>query len=258
MALTGRRSWPAGWRSWRRSASLPLLVFGDHPVRRRQRRVRRGHQRRRAGRRDVEPAGAADPAPRRIQRRRRASVRSAPVRSSEADCRSRLVYPVLAVCLVAVAVLAATRRVAARRDSEGRSRAAIALAMLPLAGLAGLAFLAEGSMETWSAIYLRDVLGAAAFVGALGPGAFHAAMLVGRLIGAGVAGSLGAPRHAARVGHDDRRRAWPWRCSCRSPAVAIVGHGGRGARRLVRGAGGREPRRAPRRIGTPAAPPRTS
>lgn len=48
-------------------------------------------------------------------------------------------------------------------------------------------------METWSAIYLRDVLGAAAFVGALGPGAFHAAMLVGRLIGAGVAGALGAP-----------------------------------------------------------------
>jgi hypothetical protein len=67
------------------------------------------------------------------------------------------------------------------------------MAMLPLAGLAGLAFLAEGSMETWSAIYLRDVLGAAAFVGALGPGAFHAAMLVGRLIGAGIAGSLGAP-----------------------------------------------------------------
>ena len=48
-------------------------------------------------------------------------------------------------------------------------------------------------METWSAIYLRDVLGAAAFVGALGPAAFHAAMLVGRLIGAGVASGSGAP-----------------------------------------------------------------
>ena len=52
--------------------------------------------------------------------------------------------------------------------------------MLPLAGLPALAFLVEGSMETWSAIYLRDVLGAAAFVGALGPAAFHAAMLAGR------------------------------------------------------------------------------
>jgi hypothetical protein len=68
----------------------------------------------------------------------------------------------------------------------------VILAMLPLAALAGLAFLAEGSMETWSAIYLRVELGAAAFVGALGPAAFHAAMLTGRLMGAGVAGSLGA------------------------------------------------------------------
>jgi MFS family permease len=64
--------------------------------------------------------------------------------------------------------------------------------MLPFAALTGLAFLAEGSMETWSAIYLRDELGAIALVGALGPAAFHAAMLVGRLIGAGVAGRLGA------------------------------------------------------------------
>ena len=69
----------------------------------------------------------------------------------------------------------------------------MAMAMLPLAALAGLAFLVEGSMETWSAIYLRDDLGAVAFVGALGPAAFHAAMLVGRLIGAAVAGTLGAP-----------------------------------------------------------------
>jgi len=102
------------------------------------------------------------------------------------------VYPVLAIALVALGVLAGTSRWR-RVRSEGSVPRGIALAMLPLAGLAGLAFLVEGSMETWSAIYLRDVLGAAAFVGALGPGAFHAAMLVGRLIGAGVAGSLGAP-----------------------------------------------------------------
>jgi len=104
----------------------------------------------------------------------------------------RLVYPVVAVALIGAAVLAATAGWQ-RVRSEGAVPRAIALAMVPLAGLAGLAFLVEGSMETWSAIYLRDVLGAAAFVGALGPGAFHAAMLVGRLIGVGVAGSLGAP-----------------------------------------------------------------
>jgi MFS family permease len=103
-----------------------------------------------------------------------------------------VVYPALAVALLAIGLLAGTARWE-RARSEGSVPRAIALAMLPLAGLAGLAFLIEGSMETWSAIYLRDELGAAAFVGALGPGAFHAAMLVGRLIGAGVAGSLGAP-----------------------------------------------------------------
>ena len=104
----------------------------------------------------------------------------------------QLVYPILAVSVVGVAALsigAGSRRSAA----SGPVPRTVAVAMIPLAAMAGLAFLAEGSMETWSAIYLRDVLGAPAFVGALGPGAFHGAMLVGRLIGAGVAGSLGAP-----------------------------------------------------------------
>jgi len=104
----------------------------------------------------------------------------------------QLVYPLLAAAVLVVAGLSAG--VSPRSVGAGEAvPRPIALAMLPLAGLAALAFVAEGSMETWSAIYLRDVLGSAAFVGALGPGAFHAAMLIGRLVGAGVAGSLGAP-----------------------------------------------------------------
>lgn len=102
------------------------------------------------------------------------------------------VYPLLAGILIVTALLAASApwRAPGRQGSVPR---AVAVAMLPFAVLTGLAFLAEGSMETWSAIYLRDELGAAAFVGALGPAAFHAAMLAGRLVGAGVAGALGAP-----------------------------------------------------------------
>ena len=103
----------------------------------------------------------------------------------------QLVYPLL----VAAVGLAAAVSLTARWRSAGSDGAVpreIAVAMLPLAALAGLAFLAEGSMETWSAIYLRDVLDAPAFVGALGPAAFHGAMLLGRLLGAGVAGTLGA------------------------------------------------------------------
>jgi len=102
-----------------------------------------------------------------------------------------VVYPILAAAVVAVSGLALTATWQLR-GSQGAVPRQIALAMLPLAALAGLAFLAEGSMETWSAIYLRDVLGAPAFVGALGPAAFHAAMLIGRLVGAAVAGSLGS------------------------------------------------------------------
>lgn len=103
----------------------------------------------------------------------------------------QVAYPVLAACLAVVVIVAVRARWTPSAVGHSVPRAA-ALAMLPLAGLAGLAFLVEGSMETWSAIYLRDELGAAAFVGALGPAAFHAAMLGGRLIGARVAGSLGA------------------------------------------------------------------
>lgn len=104
----------------------------------------------------------------------------------------RLVYPLLATGLL-LAVVMVTRAPWAAAAPSGAVPHRLAVAMVPLAILAGLAFLAEGSMETWSAIYLRDELGAGAFVGALGPAAFHAAMLGGRLVGAGVAGTLGAP-----------------------------------------------------------------
>ena len=102
------------------------------------------------------------------------------------------VYLVLAGGLLVAAAVAVSSHWRGA-SSAGAVPRGVALAMLPLAALAGLAFLAEGSMETWSAIYLRDVLGAAALVGALGPAAFHAAMFLGRLVGAGVARWLGAP-----------------------------------------------------------------
>ena len=101
------------------------------------------------------------------------------------------IYPMVAVLLLASAVVGA-KATGAAAPAERAVPRALAVAMLPLAALAALAFLAEGTMETWSAIYLRDDLGTAALVGALGPAAFHAAMLAGRLIGAGVAGALGA------------------------------------------------------------------
>jgi hypothetical protein len=102
-----------------------------------------------------------------------------------------LVYPAAAVLLVLAAALVWRAGWPRPAPGGGRVPRAVILALLPLAGLAGLAFLIEGSMESWSAIYLRDVLGAAAFVGALGPASFHAAMFAGRLVGAGLAVRLG-------------------------------------------------------------------
>ena len=82
----------------------------------------------------------------------------------------QVVYFVLAATLLSVGALAATVRTARTAAAGGR---------VPLASCAA------GRLPARRA-------GAAAFVGALGPAAFHAAMLVGRLIGVGVAGSLGA------------------------------------------------------------------
>lgn len=111
---------------------------------------------------------------------------------SASDAPFQAAYLVVAGGLLALATVAALQPLTAAADGGGVPRG-VALAMLPLAALAALAFLAEGSIETWSALYLRTELGAAAFVGALGPAAFHAAMLAGRLVGVGVAHRLGAP-----------------------------------------------------------------
>lgn len=67
--------------------------------------------------------------------------------------------------------------------------------LLIILGLAAaLAFVVEGAMESWSAIYLRTALGLPALVGASGVALFHGAMLVGRL------GSLGSQRLLGRRG----------------------------------------------------------
>lgn len=53
--------------------------------------------------------------------------------------------------------------------------------LLILAVVTALCFLAESTLETWSAIYLRQSLAVSVAVGAAGPAAFHAAMFIGRM-----------------------------------------------------------------------------
>lgn len=56
------------------------------------------------------------------------------------------------------------------------------------------AFVSEGAMWDWSAVYLRDALKAEAWIGALGFGLASLAMAVGRFLGDGWTHRLGRPR----------------------------------------------------------------
>jgi MFS family permease len=115
----------------------------------------------------------------------------------------RRVYAGLAVLFASVAVLlwltSALPAGASDGDGDGAS---VTLfrdpAILLVAVVVCLGFFAEGSMENWSAIYLRDVLGLAAVVGASGVAAFHAAMTVGRLAGGRVTEAY-RPRRVLRA-----------------------------------------------------------
>ncbi len=64
--------------------------------------------------------------------------------------------------------------------SAGRWELFRSAPLLLVAGIAGLGFVSEGVMETWSGIYLRDTLGLGALLGGSGVAVFFAAMALGR------------------------------------------------------------------------------
>ncbi|HXV33548.1 MAG TPA: MFS transporter [Gaiellaceae bacterium] len=70
---------------------------------------------------------------------------------------------------------------ARRPEAPGRFTFSRRLVVLGL--LCGLAFVIEGGLEEWSALFLETELDASPSVGGLGPGFFAAAMMSGRLAG---------------------------------------------------------------------------
>ena len=97
----------------------------------------------------------------------------------------------LALAVVAVVAARSLLTIAAEGDEDGPM---FALPIGPLAGVGALAFgvlLAEGAVADWGAVYLRDVLGAAAAVGGLGYTAFSLTMAAGRFAGDGLVQRLG-------------------------------------------------------------------
>jgi MFS family permease len=56
------------------------------------------------------------------------------------------------------------------------------IGILGIAAIVALAFLGEGTLETWSAIFLRERLHVATAQGAIAVASFHGAMMIGRLL----------------------------------------------------------------------------
>ena len=104
----------------------------------------------------------------------------------------RLLYGGLAIGVALVAVLffvsqslPDSRRNQNRTEGHADQRSLfLNFAIVLIAGIVFLSYFAEGTIENWSAIYLRTWLTLPAIVGASGVALFHAAMATGRLGGA--------------------------------------------------------------------------
>jgi len=94
-----------------------------------------------------------------------------------------------------LAALAATRGLLPSEQPAEQGTPRLARPSKPLAVLGALAFcvlLAEGSVADWSAVYLRESVGASQAVAAVGLAAFSLTMGIGRLFGDRLAALLGA------------------------------------------------------------------
>jgi MFS family permease len=92
--------------------------------------------------------------------------------------------PVLAgVAALAVVTAGVNRGFPAVPQRVRERRFAFSRRLIVLGVLCGVAFVVEGGIENWSALFLETELDASPALAALGPGLFAAAMVVGRLAG---------------------------------------------------------------------------
>ena len=91
--------------------------------------------------------------------------------------------PLLACAAALIAASAYANRHPYPRVSHARPRRRIRRTLVAVGLVCALAFLIEGGIENWSALFLQRELGANAAVAALGPAAYALSMVVGRLSG---------------------------------------------------------------------------
>lgn len=104
---------------------------------------------------------------------------------------------IAAVVLLVIVAVAATKLAlpgATGRETGGHALKLPSAAVLGLGAVTLLAFLCEGAMIDWSAVYMVQALGAGAALAAYGYAAFSAAMTFGRLTGDRVVARLGPLR----------------------------------------------------------------
>ena len=101
---------------------------------------------------------------------------------------------VAAVVLVAAVLNLGHARVASRPVTTGPRRPRLRRAVIPLGIACAAAFLIEGGIESWSALFLERELDARPVVGALGPAGYAFAMMLGRFSGQRLERVLGDTR----------------------------------------------------------------
>ena len=97
----------------------------------------------------------------------------------------------IAGAFVAALAALANRGTAPRAIEHRAGRLVASPLLLALGALCAVAFVVEGGIESWSALYLEEELGASPAVSGLGPGSFAAAMALGRLAGQAVGARVG-------------------------------------------------------------------
>lgn len=97
----------------------------------------------------------------------------------------------LGISALTLAVAALNRGYPVVPRVAARPRTGFSRRLLLLGGLCGIAFVVEGGIENWSALFLEDELDASPSVSGLGPGLFAAAMVAGRSLGQGLEVRLG-------------------------------------------------------------------
>jgi Major Facilitator Superfamily len=103
-----------------------------------------------------------------------------------------------AVALVVAAAAIANRGVEPAPGLVAARAASLVRRLLGIGAILAVAFMIEGGLETWSAVYLERTLDADPAVSGLGPGLFAAAMAVGRALAQRVA--AGPPLRIAFAG----------------------------------------------------------